>query len=199
MTSSLLVAALGSLGWAQEKTATFPPLPARYITIKVFDNQGRFVGRLLPEKRYWVSIDRIPPFLQKALVAIDIQALIRLSGKKENRLSRIQALDSLLADLTAEFRPATHATTARLGALIPLLNPEEGKKLDQYRKKLTGLREEILRRNQINGHFAEDVKIYLNDAISLITSGIADRPMYGLTGRNRKPSLSQPSLISREV
>jgi len=136
---------------------------------------------------------------EKALVAMDMQALIRLSGKKENRLNRIQALDSLLTDLSAEFRPATHDKTIKLTTLIPLLNSEEGGKLDQYRKKLTGLREEILRRNQINGHFAEDVKTYLNDAISLITSGIADRPMYGLTGRNRKPSLSQPSLISREV
>jgi 1A family penicillin-binding protein len=71
MTGSLLVVTLGSLAWAQEKIAAFPPLPARYITIKVFDNQGKFVGRILPEKRYWVSIDRIPPFLQKALVAIE--------------------------------------------------------------------------------------------------------------------------------
>jgi len=136
---------------------------------------------------------------QKALVAMDMQALIRLSGKKENRLSRIQALDSLLADLTAELRPEAHDKTAKLAALIPLLNPEEGAKLDQYRKKLAGLREDILSRNQINRHFAEDVKTYLNDAISLITSGIADRPMYGLPGRSRKPSLNQPSLISRAV
>ena len=63
--------ASGSLTWAQEKTANFPPLPPRYITIKIFDNQGRFVGRILPEKRYWVPIDRIPTFLQKALVAIE--------------------------------------------------------------------------------------------------------------------------------
>ncbi len=63
--------ALGSSTWAQVKIATFPYLPSRYITVKVFDNQGRFVGRLLPEKRYWVSIDRIPLFLQKALVAIE--------------------------------------------------------------------------------------------------------------------------------
>jgi len=136
---------------------------------------------------------------QKALVAMDMQALIRLSGKKENRLSRIQALDSLLADLAAELRPETHAKTARLAALIPLLSPQEGKKVSQYRKKLTGLREDILSRNQINRHFAEDVKTYLNDAITLITSGIADRPMYGLTGLSKKPSLNPPSLISREV
>ncbi len=63
--------AWASWTWAQAKIATFPQLPARYVTVKVFDNQGRFVGRLLPEKRYWVSIDRIPLFLQKALVAIE--------------------------------------------------------------------------------------------------------------------------------
>ena len=136
---------------------------------------------------------------QKALVAMDMQALLRLSDKKENTLSRIQALDSLLADLAREFRPETTDKTAKLAALIPLLNPEEGGKLAQYRKKLTGLREEILSRNQINRHFAADVKQYLNDAISLITRGIADRPLYGLTGLSRKPSLNQPSLISREV
>ncbi len=68
---SFFIVASGSLTWAQEKTANFPPLPPRYITIKVFDNQGRFVGRILPEKRYWVPIDRIPTFLQKALVAIE--------------------------------------------------------------------------------------------------------------------------------
>jgi penicillin-binding protein 2D len=62
---------LSSRTWAQEKIAAFPPLPAHYNTIKVFDNQGRFAGRILPEKRYWVSIDRIPSFLQKALVAIE--------------------------------------------------------------------------------------------------------------------------------
>ena len=136
---------------------------------------------------------------QKALTAMDMQGLIRLSAKKENRLSRIQALDTLLAEMTKEFRPEAEEKTAKLSALIPLLAPEEGKKLGQYRKNLSRLREEILSRNQINGHFAEDVKTYLNDAITLITSGIADRPMYGLTGLSKKPSLNQPSLISREV
>ena len=136
---------------------------------------------------------------QKALVSMDMQSLIRLSAKKENRLSRIQALDSLLAELAAELRPETHDKTARLAALTPLLGPKEAEKLSQYRKTLTGLREDILSRNQVNRHFAADVKQYLNDAISLITSGIADRPMYGLTGLSKKPSMNQPSLISRAV
>lgn len=136
---------------------------------------------------------------QKALVSMDMQALLRLSAIKENRLSRIQALDSFLADLSREIRPEASGKKASLAALIPLLNQEEGGKLALYRKKLVRLREEILSRNLINRHFAADVKTYLNDAISLITSGIAECPMYGLTGLSRKPSLSQPSFISREV
>jgi 1A family penicillin-binding protein len=56
---------------AQEDYATYPPAATGYTSIKVFDNQGRFVGRLLPEKRYWASIDRIPVFLQKAVVAVE--------------------------------------------------------------------------------------------------------------------------------
>jgi len=136
---------------------------------------------------------------QKALVSMDMQALIRLSSKKENRLSRIQALDSLIAEMTGEFCQKAAAKAARLASLIPLLNPGDGGKLAQYRKKLAGLRGEILSRNQINKNFAADVKTYLNDAISLITGGIADRPMYGLSGRSRKPSLNQPSFICREA
>jgi len=56
---------------AQENFATFPLLLSGYTSIKVFDNQQRYVGRILPEKRYWVSIDRIPAFLQKAVVAVE--------------------------------------------------------------------------------------------------------------------------------
>ncbi|HEY6008637.1 MAG TPA: biosynthetic peptidoglycan transglycosylase, partial [Geobacteraceae bacterium] len=56
---------------AQEDFATHPPLPSGYTSIKVFDSQGRFAGRILSEKRYWVSIDRIPAFLQKAVVAVE--------------------------------------------------------------------------------------------------------------------------------
>jgi len=56
---------------AQETTAPYPPFAPGYISIKVFDSQSRYVGRILPEKRYWASIDQIPIFLQNALVAIE--------------------------------------------------------------------------------------------------------------------------------
>lgn len=51
--------------------ASHPLLPSGYSSIKVFDRQSRFVGRLLPETRYWVTIDRIPLFLQQAVVAVE--------------------------------------------------------------------------------------------------------------------------------
>lgn len=61
----------GAQGWAQEPIARFPFAPSTYSSIKVFDREGRYVGRILPDKRYWVSIDRIPGFLQKAVVAVE--------------------------------------------------------------------------------------------------------------------------------
>ncbi len=67
----LLVVTMVSATLAQENFATFPLLPAGYASIKVFDNHKRFVGRILPEKRYWVPIERIPAFLQKAVVAVE--------------------------------------------------------------------------------------------------------------------------------
>jgi 1A family penicillin-binding protein len=57
--------------WAEEPVIPYPLLTSRYSSIKVFDIRGQFAGRLLAEKRYWVPIERIPIFLQKALVAIE--------------------------------------------------------------------------------------------------------------------------------
>ena len=62
---------LAPVAHSQENIASFPPLPSDYSSIRVFDNQGRFAGRILPEKRYWVPIERIPAFLQKAVVAVE--------------------------------------------------------------------------------------------------------------------------------
>lgn len=56
---------------AQDKMVTYPLVPPGYSSIKVFDNQSRFVGRLMSERRYWATIDQIPLFLQQALVAVE--------------------------------------------------------------------------------------------------------------------------------
>ncbi|MRR55760.1 MAG: PBP1A family penicillin-binding protein [Deltaproteobacteria bacterium] len=60
-----------STALARESIARYPSLPAGYTSIKVFDHKNRYVGRLTSENRYWVPLDRVPPFLQKALVAIE--------------------------------------------------------------------------------------------------------------------------------
>ena len=71
----LVLFLLTSPGLAQTQPpppyASHPLLPSGYRSIKVFDRQSRFVGRLLPETRYWVTIDRIPTFLQQAVVAVE--------------------------------------------------------------------------------------------------------------------------------
>ena len=56
---------------AQEPFATCPPLPPDASSITVVDSQGRFVGRILPQNRYWVTLDRIPMLLQRALLAVE--------------------------------------------------------------------------------------------------------------------------------
>jgi len=75
-----LCSALTSVAQAQESYVTHPLLPLGYTSIRVFDNQGRFVGRILPERRYWVSIDRIPVFLRNAVVAVEDSRFYEHSG-----------------------------------------------------------------------------------------------------------------------
>ena len=78
---------------SQENFATYPPLPSGYTSIKVFDNQRRFVGRILPENRYWVSIDRIPVFLQKAVVAVEDSRFYQHGGIDMRGIARALVKD----------------------------------------------------------------------------------------------------------
>ena len=65
---------------AVDSFVTYPTLASGYSSIKVFDNQRRFVGRILPEKRYWAPIDHIPLFLQNAVVAVEDSRFYEHSG-----------------------------------------------------------------------------------------------------------------------
>ena len=81
---------------AQESFAAYPLLPYGYSSIKIFDNQGRFVGRILPEKRYWVTIDRIPAFLQKGVVAVEDSRFYEHGGIDIRGIARALVKDCLL-------------------------------------------------------------------------------------------------------
>ncbi len=67
----LLALIIGSPVFAEENIAAYPILPPNYSSIRVFDSQGSFVGRILTANRYWVTIDQIPVFLQNALIAVE--------------------------------------------------------------------------------------------------------------------------------
>jgi 1A family penicillin-binding protein len=89
----LLALVLASAAFAQENIAVYPPLPAGYTSIRVFDSQGRFVGRVLPAKRYGVGIDQIPVFLQKALIAIEDARFYEHSGIDVRGIARALVKD----------------------------------------------------------------------------------------------------------
>ena len=80
----LLLALLGPLlpvpARAEESYIAYPPLPAGYSSIKVYDRHGRFAGRILPEGRHWVTLDRIPRFLQDAVIAVEDARFYEHSG-----------------------------------------------------------------------------------------------------------------------
>ncbi len=68
--------------WGEEISVppSFSPLPQYYKTIKVFDRDGSYVGRIITEKKFWTPISRIPQFLQNALVAVEDSRFYSHSG-----------------------------------------------------------------------------------------------------------------------
>jgi len=80
---------------AQDAFATYPPLPAGLTSITVLDSRGRYVGRIPPQKRYWVSIDRIPPFLQQALLAVEDARFYEHGGIDYRSIARAVVKDVL--------------------------------------------------------------------------------------------------------
>ncbi len=78
---------------AAENIAAYPLLPAGYSSIKIFDREGRFVGRILPEVRYWTPLERIPVFLQNALVAVEDSRFYEHSGIDVRGIARALVKD----------------------------------------------------------------------------------------------------------
>ncbi len=67
----LFVALAVSAAFASESYVRYPVLSPGYSSIKVFDRERRYVGRIPSEHRYWAPINHIPAFLQKAVVAVE--------------------------------------------------------------------------------------------------------------------------------
>lgn len=84
-----------SLLQGQAPIATCPPLPAGVTSVTVLDSQGRYVGRIPPQNRYWATLDRIPGFLQQALLAVEDSRFYEHSGLDYRSIARAAMKDVL--------------------------------------------------------------------------------------------------------
>ncbi len=133
-----------------------------------------------------------------ALIEMDMQALLSLSQKKEHQLLRLKNLDGALREESRRLWPDGNEKIIRLAALTPFVSETENDRLASYRHRLAELRKNIDEKNLFNKQFAEDTGKFLNDAIQLISSAVADRPMYSTKGTHKQLA-SRASLLSREV
>ncbi|MDH3392477.1 MAG: flagellar protein FlgN [Desulfobulbaceae bacterium] len=133
-----------------------------------------------------------------ALIEMDMSALMKLSQKKENQLTRLKNLDDALQEESRRLWPDTQEKIIRLAALSPFISEAENKLLTGYRDRLAELRATIDEKNLFNRRFAEDTGKYLNDAIQLISNAVAEHSTYSTNGMP-KQNASQANLLSREV
>ncbi len=80
---------------AQNTFATCPPLPTGVTSITVLDSHGKYVGRIPPQNRYWASLQRIPGFLQQALLAVEDSRFYEHSGLDYRSIARAAVKDVL--------------------------------------------------------------------------------------------------------
>ena len=213
LASLLFTLALVSASAAQEKIATYPMLPTGYGSIKVFDREGRFVGRILPTQRYWVTIDRIPPFLKKALVAIEDSRFYEHNGIDFRGIAR-----ALVKDVVKRRLAEGGSTITQQLIKNKLLSGEktldrkvkEGMLAMEYERKYT--KDQILEMyfNQINfGNgawgIAQAARLYfdkspeeLTDAECSLLAGVPKAPArYNPLGEASKVNLRRSLVLKR--
>ena len=82
-----------------EPLGAYPNLPTGVSSITVLDSKGRYVGRIPPQKRYWVSIDRVPAFLQQAVLAVEDARFYEHRGVDYRSIARAVVTDVLKGKL----------------------------------------------------------------------------------------------------
>ena len=200
---------------AQENIATYPLLPAGYSSIKVFDSQGRFAGRILPEKRYWVPIERIPRFLQNAVVAVEDSRFYEHSGIDVRGIARALVKDVVKRRLAEGGSTITQQLIKNRylsGAKTIERKLEEGRMALEFEKKYS--KKQILEMyfNEIyygNGAWgvAQAARLYfdknpeeLNDAECALLAGVQKAPgVYNPLGKPDKVSTRRDVVLRRMV
>ena len=133
-----------------------------------------------------------------ALIAMEMQELIRLSDLKQNLTKRISQQDECLRESIVDLVNNADGQVVKLSAIVPAIGDDEAADLAKYREKLASLRFKIEDRNLVNRRFAEETLSYIGDAISMITGAIVEHTSYESRGNNRAATPA-PAMISREV
>lgn len=123
----------------------------------------------------------------KALRTMSTQELFRTSHQKDILLSKIHYLDDALQSSFSALRKDPASSS---------LSPEHSRLIDDYKRKITNIRQEIQTRNTINKRFTEDTLRYLSDAIALITRPPEADNTYRMPGRSQARAKNMPSYIS---
>jgi membrane carboxypeptidase/penicillin-binding protein len=150
---------------AAETIVTHPVLPAGYRSIKVFDRHGHFAGRILPEKRYWVTLDRIPVFLRNALVAVEDARFYEHSGIVIRGIARAMVKNVVkgrMAEGGSTINPAADQEQVSDSGKIP------GQE-DQGSRDGPRLRETLFQE--------ADLEMYLNEIYTAMVLGGLPRPL----------------------
>lgn len=211
----LLCLLFASSADAQEPIATYPLLSPTYSSIKVFDREGRYAGRIMPEVRYWTPIERIPAFLQKALVAVEDARFYEHSGVDVRGIARAM-VSNVVKGRLAEGGSTITQQLIKNRYLTPEKSIErkikEGVMAVEFEQKYT--KKQILEMyfNEIyfgNGAWgiAQAARVYfdknpdeLTDAESALLAGIPKNPgRYNPLGESKKVVLRRDIVLKRMV
>jgi len=199
----------------QEPIATYPLLPPTYSSIKVFDREERYVGRIMPEVRYWTPLERIPAFLQKAIVAVEDARFYEHGGVDVRGIARAM-VSNVVKGRLAEGGSTITQQLIKNRYLTPEKSVErkirEGVLAVEYEQKYT--KKQILEMylNEIyygNGAWgiAQASRIYfdknpeeLTDAESAFLAGIPKNPgRYNPLGESKRVVLRRDIVLKRMV
>lgn len=200
---------------AQEPIATYPFLQPTFSSIKVFDREGRYVGRIMPDVRYWTPLERIPAFLQNAIVAVEDARFYEHGGVDMRGIARAM-VSNVVKGRLAEGGSTITQQLIKNRYLTPEKSIErkvrEGVMAVEFEQKYT--KKQILEMyfNEIyfgNGAWgiAQATRVYfdknpedLTDAESAFLAGIPKNPgRYNPLGESKRVVLRRDIVLKRMV
>lgn len=139
-------------------------------------------------KKEWECLKKDDPSTLSSLLQAKT---VHLSQIREIRESVDEMVSKLLVGSTS-LSPKT------ILDLIPYLSISQAGQIRNYQEKMNGLRKQIVRVNEKNKHFIQEVLSYLKGLFTLLTSTVQEEPVYLKDGRKISPSVP-PSWMSKEV